>query len=179
MSLDYLKSLTTSLLRAVYERDSRRNFLPKGHWLMTSRFDMSNFIQAVVGEEQRRAQLQERADDDDEDDDDDSDLEPDSWTPSRVAGAHNRYRRTERHEKKASQKRYLQVVAPRLEILQNMPFLIPFETRVEVFREFVRLDQVRASISFEGAHRNPNCPAGKTTRRSRRLRHMAIICHVP
>jgi len=28
-----------------------------------------------------------------------------------------------------------------LEILQNMPFFIPFTTRVEIFRQFVRLDQ--------------------------------------
>ena len=50
---------------------------------------------------------------------------------------------SERVNRRASRKRYLQAVAPRLEILQNMPFLIPFETRVEIFREFVRLDQMR------------------------------------
>jgi ubiquitin-protein ligase E3 C len=34
-------------------------------------------------------------------------------------------------------------VAPRLQILQNMPFFIPFETRVKIFREFVRLDMTK------------------------------------
>lgn len=146
MSLDYLKGLITSLLRAVYERDSRRQFLPKGHWLMTSKFDMSNFIQAVVGEEERRSQLQQQ---DEDDESEDSDMEPDAYTLSHSGRSQNRFRRVERDQRKLSRKRYLQVVAPRLEILQNMPFLIPFETRVEVFREFVRLDQVRfASISL-------------------------------
>lgn len=139
MSLDYLKTLVTGLLRAIYERDSRRQFLPKGHWLMTSRFDMSNFIQAVVGEEERRRQLESQ---DEEDGDDDSDSEASVWTLSHSGRAQNRHRHMERDQRRASRKRYLQVVAPRLEILQNMPFLIPFEVRVEVFREFVRLDQV-------------------------------------
>lgn len=139
MSLDYLKGLVTGLLRAVYERDSRRHFLPKGHWLMTSPFDMSNFIQAVVGEEERRKQLQSQEEDDD---DDDSDAELENWSVSHTSRTQNRHLRLQRDQRRASRKRYLQVVAPRLEILQNMPFLIPFETRVEVFREFVRLDQV-------------------------------------
>lgn len=138
MSLDYLKGLVTGLLRAVYERDSRRQFLPKGHWLMTSPFDMANFIQAVVGEEERRKQLESQEDDHDLD----SDSENDAWSITHTSRAQNRHMRLQRDQRRASKKRYLQVVAPRLEILQNMPFLIPFETRVEVFREFVRLDQV-------------------------------------
>lgn len=37
----------------------------------------------------------------------------------------------------------MQAVAPRLEILQNMPFFIPFTTRVKIFREFVHLDMTK------------------------------------
>lgn len=144
MTLDYLKGLVTSLLRAVYERDSRRQFLPKDHWLMTSKFDMSHFIQAVVGEEERRSQLEQQdEDDDDGDDDNDEDGAAGLYMLSNSGRMQNRHRQMERNQRRANRKTYLQIVAPRLEILQNMPFLIPFETRVEVFREFVRLDQVR------------------------------------
>src|SRR5690606_8558585 len=34
-------------------------------------------------------------------------------------------------------------VAPRLEILQTLPFFIPFATRVKIFREFITVDQRR------------------------------------
>lgn len=138
VSLDYLKGLATGLLRAIYERDSRRKFLPKGHWLMTSRFDMSNFIREVVQEEERRDQLQKQADEEGDPDEED---EINSWAANTPGRASGRFRLTERDQRRASRKRYLEAVAPRLEILQNMPFLIPFETRVEIFREFVRLDQ--------------------------------------
>jgi len=145
VSLDYVKGLVTGLLRAIYERDSRRPFLPKGHWLMTSRFDMTNLIDAVVEEEERRNKVQE------EDDEDDAASEAEDETPNPRSGligasrARNeqKFDRMRRQQRKASRKRYLQAVAPRLEILQNMPFLIPFTTRVQIFRRFVHLDQMR------------------------------------
>lgn len=145
MSLDYLKGLVTGLLRAIYERDSRRPFMPKGHWLLTSRFDMTNFIDDVVEEEERRHKIQ--ADDDEDNNQDESD-EGESNSSHRLIGTGRvqRLQRTEqlkRQARKASRKRYLQAVAPRLEILQNMPFLIPFTTRVKIFRRFVQLDQLK------------------------------------
>lgn len=147
MSLDYVKGLVTGLLRMIYERDSRRKFLPQGHWLMTSRFDMEGFIPAVVAEEENRHRVQEEddADVDDVDDGDDSDYE--GLTRGHLVGTQRELRarhleRLRRQQRKASRKRYLQAVAPRLEILQNLPFFIPFETRVQIFRDFVRLDQV-------------------------------------
>lgn len=162
MSLDYVKGLVTGLLRMIYERDSRRKFLPQGHWLMTSRFDMSNFIQAVVIEEGNRHQIQSQ---EDEERDPDSDSEIENWTSRRIGTRRfMNIQRTARAQRRASRKRYLEAVAPRLEILQNMPFLIPFETRVEVFRQFVSLDQVCQDYPI-----TVECvlmmTAGKTTRR--------------
>ena len=143
MSIDYVKGLTTGLLRMIYERDSRRKFLPDGHWLMTSPFDMEAFIPAVVEEEESRNKL-EGEDDYNDNLEDDGEEEYDQ--PSLVGtGRARQIRYSERlrqEQRKLSRKRYLQAVAPRLEILQNMPFLIPFTTRVEIFREFVHLDQV-------------------------------------
>ncbi|WPG97570.1 putative e3 ubiquitin protein ligase [Acrodontium crateriforme] len=148
LTIDYLKGVVTGLLRAIYERDSRRNFLPEDHWLMTSRFDMASFIPSVVLEEQNRHKVQKQDEDDQEsqsDPDEEDDEEEDRRTgrrgyystASRLRGFHARAQR------KAARKRLLETVAPRLEILQNMPFFIPFTTRVEIFRQFVELDQRR------------------------------------
>lgn len=146
LTLDYVKGLVTGLVRMVYERDSRRKFLPDDHWLMTSRFDMTGFIPAVVEEEESRHRIQEE---DDEDMDDDEEEEFDD-TPQLIGTGRSqqqrRLERLQRQQRKASRRRYLQAVAPRLEILQNMPFFIPFTTRVQIFREFVTLDMVRYCV---------------------------------
>jgi len=147
MSMDYVKGLVTGLLRMIYERDSRRKFLPRDHWLMTSRFDMEGFIPAVVAEEENRHKVQEEDDADVDDTGDGEDPEFDIVERGHLVGTGRELRtrhleRLRRQQRKASRKRYLQAVAPRLEILQNLPFFIPFETRVQIFRDFVRLDQV-------------------------------------
>ena len=143
LRIDYVKGLVTGLLRMVYERDSRRKFLPADHWLMVSRFDMTGFIPAVVEEEESRHKIQE------EDADDLDDLEEEEFddTPQLIGTSRTqqqqRLEKLQRQQRKASRRRYLQAVAPRLEILQNMPFFIPFTTRVQIFREFVKLDMIK------------------------------------
>lgn len=142
LSLDYVKGLVTGLLRMVYERDSRRNFLPSDHWLMTSRFDMTGFIAAVVEEEESRHKIQDEDADDVDEEEEEFDDTPQLIGTSRVQ-QQRRLERLQRQQRKASRRRYLQAVAPRLEILQNMPFFIPFTTRVKIFREFVHLDMTK------------------------------------
>jgi ubiquitin-protein ligase E3 C len=144
LSFEYIKGLATGLLRMVYERDSRRKFLPSDHWLMTSRFDMTSFIMAVVKEEESRYIIEEE-DAEDMDEEDEAEDTPQLIGTSRT----QQQRRIEsmlREQRKASRRRYLQQVAPRLEILQNMPFMIPFTTRVQIFREFVTLDMVSNNL---------------------------------
>jgi ubiquitin-protein ligase E3 C len=143
LSLDYIKGLVTGLLRMLYERDSRRAFLPKEHWLMTSRFDMTAFIPSVVQEEESRHKIREQ-DAEDADEEDDYVIEGDQpIIGTRRTQHQRRWERIQRQQRKASRRRYLQAVAPRLEILQNMPFLIPFQTRVQIFREFIKLDMTK------------------------------------
>lgn len=139
MTADYLKGIATALLRSIYERDSRRNFLPTNHWLMTSRFDMTSFIPGVVAEEENRHRLAEQDDEDKAGEDSDDDML--ELSPRGPGGHHRSQEARARAQRKASRRRYLESVAPRLEILQNMPFFIPFHTRVEIFRHFVHLDQ--------------------------------------
>lgn len=147
VSLEYMKGAITGLLRAIYERDSRRPFLPKDHWLMIKQFDMTTFIDAVVEEEERRNQVQDaEADDGAEEESDEDDY--DDGRSSGLIGTGQARRlhklgQLRRQQRKASRKRYMQAVAPRLEILQNMPFLIPFTTRVQIFRRFVNLDMIK------------------------------------
>ncbi|KAL3478817.1 hypothetical protein BJX99DRAFT_223942 [Aspergillus californicus] len=147
--LDYFKGLVTGLLRMVHERDSRRKFLPNGHWLMTSRFDMEGFIPAVVAEEESRHQLQ----DEDEEEEDHGDLMSDAFEPSGLVGTGRaqQARRIEalrRRQQQAARRKQLEAVAPRLELLKNMPFFIPFPTRVQIFREFIYRDQLRRRQGF-------------------------------
>jgi ubiquitin-protein ligase E3 C len=143
LSMDYVKGLVTGLLRMVYERDSRRKFLPADHWLMTSRFDMTGFIPAVVNEEESRHMIEEQdAEDIEEEDEEEFDDTPQLIGTGRTQ-QQRRLERLQRQQRKASRRRYLQAVAPRLEILQNMPFFIPFTTRVQIFREFVKLDMTK------------------------------------
>ncbi|KAF2493513.1 E3 ubiquitin-protein ligase NEDD4 [Lophium mytilinum] len=144
LTIDYMKGLVTGLLRMVYERDSRRNFLPSNHWLMTSRLDMTGFIPTVVEEEESRHRIEEEDIEDTFQDDD----EEESEDTNHIIGTNRaqqarRLDRLQRQQRKASRRRYLQAVAPRLEILQNMPFLIPFTTRVQIFREFVSLNMTK------------------------------------
>ncbi|EOA91816.1 ubiquitin-protein ligase (E3) [Exserohilum turcicum] len=142
LRIDYVKGLVTGLLRMVYERDSRRKFLPQDHWLMTSRFDMTGFIPAVVEEEESRHKIQEEDGEDVDDEEEEFDDTPQLIGTSRTQ-QQRRLEKLQRQQRKASRRRYLQAVAPRLEILQNMPFFIPFTTRVQIFREFVHLDMTK------------------------------------
>jgi ubiquitin-protein ligase E3 C len=147
LSMDYVKGLVTGLLRMVYERDSRRKFLPKDHWLMTSRFDMTGFIPAVVQEEESRHKIEEEDAEDGNEEDDEEELDDTNHLiGTSRAQQTRRLERLQRQQRKASRRRYLQAVAPRLEILQNMPFLIPFTTRVQIFREFVSLNMASNTL---------------------------------
>lgn len=147
MTFNYVRTIVTGVMRMLYERDSRRHFLPKGHWLMTSRFDMEGFIPAVVMEEERQHEVREEGDDDDPDPED----EEDAFGTRRDMGlvGMSRPRRAvqieqmRKQQQKAARQKVLAAVGPRLEVLQNMPFVIPFETRVQIFRQFVLLDQTR------------------------------------
>ncbi|OCT46172.1 IQ and HECT domain protein [Cladophialophora carrionii] len=161
VSQGYLKGLVTGLLRMLHERDSRRSFVPPGHWLMTNQVSMAGFIPAVVAEEERRHELGEDEDAHDQQDDFDKDAELDESAgsmpgemllntmfgirPSHIprSRASRMADRIEKQRLQARKKRQLESLAPRLEILRNLPFFIPFETRVQIFREFVYRDQLR------------------------------------
>jgi ubiquitin-protein ligase E3 C len=141
-SLSYMKGTVTGLLRMLYERDSRRRFLPTDHWLMKD-FDMAGFISAVLQEQRHKEEHNEEMSDDDDmvDDGSDNDREGAILVGNQRTQQIRRAEQIRKQQQRASRRRKMEETVPRLNILENMPFFIPFETRVQIFREFVRSDQ--------------------------------------
>ena len=110
--------------------------MPQDHWLMTSQFDMRAFISAVVIEEENRHQLEAG----------------DNQADESLYSAGQPLELMRRQQQRQQKNNYLAAVAPRLEILQHLPFFIPFNTRVQIFREFVSVDQRRR----RGGHTDPD-----------------------
>jgi ubiquitin-protein ligase E3 C len=54
-------------------------------------------------------------------------------------------------------KRELAYISPRLRILNNLPFAIPFEDRVSIFRSIIRNDKIK----LQGAPLDFGVPGGK------------------
>jgi ubiquitin-protein ligase E3 C len=104
------RTIVTQCLIKIYLRDSRKPFLPEGHWLMMSE-TAAGFISAVQSEE--------------------SEKEEEEMRPRRNRGIRAERRLYKRVVGKTS------FATPRLNILRNVPFFIPFETRVEIFRGFI------------------------------------------
>lgn len=152
------RSIVTQAMRMLYERDSRRRFLPEGHWLMTSKFNMDSFLQAVVLEEQRQHDLREQEEDEEDERvvDDDEPMGDEGYRSISQAGLQrSRNARLEllrKQQRVAARERMLAAIGPKLEILRKMPFVIPFETRVQIFRQFVGLDKHRR----RGGHIDPD-----------------------
>jgi ubiquitin-protein ligase E3 C len=114
---------------------------------MTARFDIESLIPAVVQEEENRHQIEN----DDPDDVEEPERQYDVVAIAALSPHERRNLRLERmakdHRRKQRNQR-LASITPRLEILQNLPFFIPFATRVQIFREFVAVDQGRRRGGF-------------------------------
>ena len=164
---------------------SRRSLFPKDHWLMIKYFDMEGFIPAVVMEEDYRHQMQEG--DDADDDAVIPDFDDDQHDEDTLIGTHReqqirRIERLKRQQRKTARRKHLESVTPRLEILQNMPFFIPFTTRVEIFREFVTVDQMRRRNGYIDADQwrlsvmqSSTSPDGRRTGRENLSKHHAKV----
>ncbi|KAK3332145.1 hypothetical protein B0T19DRAFT_96051 [Cercophora scortea] len=171
------RDLVTAAMRMLYERDSRRPFLPKRHWLMTSKFDMEAFLSAVVLEQKRQHELQEEDNEGGENAGEDE-METEYHSNFTFAGQtrfrHVQMEQLRAQQKKAARQRLLAAIGPKLEILRHMPFVIPFETRVQIFRQFIRLDKVqrrggdtdpdmwRMRLLNSGGGLDPNSPSQRS-----------------
>ncbi|GAA5989061.1 hypothetical protein JCM11641_002312 [Rhodosporidiobolus odoratus] len=143
-SYEELRSALTGFLVEVHARDSRRRFTPDGHWHMTSQFDIASFVQTAVYEEERLATENEADSGAPQPMDTDN---SDDENPFSLRGS----RRPAAATKEALlSKRQLALVSPRLGVLNNVPFVIPFETRVAIFRQFVNSDFQRLGVDSNG-----------------------------
>ncbi|WFC99156.1 HECT-type E3 ubiquitin transferase [Malassezia yamatoensis] len=113
-----LRDSATRVLQQIHTRDARRKFTPAGHWHMLSQEDVSSFIQSVIVEEREMTGAQETKD------------------LSTVRARHS-----------SLSSRTLAFIGPRLNVLHHIPFVVPFEVRVEIFRQFIRSDIERLNIS--------------------------------
>ncbi len=132
-----LRNTAITTLHSLYERDSRRSFLPKDFWLMPKKFDMKSFVSAVVLEEQRKDEM------DQDEESGDSEVESRNSFHNAAMSRLSRAARIEQNRGRGSREKFLAKLVPKLEILRNMPFIIPFDTRVQIFREFVNLDKFK------------------------------------
>ncbi|POS86925.1 hypothetical protein EPUL_002901, partial [Erysiphe pulchra] len=171
-SFKYVRTLVTNVMCMLYERDSRRKFLPKDYWLMTTQFDMDGFISAVALEEERQHELRENEDheiDDSEDEDQVTEFQNNLF--SRTSTRNIFVSESTRNNR--SKLKRLATVGPRLEVLQNMPFIIPFETRVQIFQQFTFYDQLRRRNSFI----DPDLWRSSILMRSRALLNSEHLAH--
>lgn len=146
VDLDGLRTILTTSLKMLYERDSRKHFLASDDWLMTGKLEEEDFVSAVIAEEERQNK-EEHEGSEDEAEPSVLGFDPDSGAHSTFAGQrltrHVRLERLKAQQTRAQRERRLAEMGPKLEILKHMPFVVPFETRVRIFRQFVQLDQFR------------------------------------
>ncbi|TQS37775.1 hypothetical protein Golomagni_01736, partial [Golovinomyces magnicellulatus] len=145
-TLKHVKSVATAVMRMLYERDSRRKFLPRDHWLMKFQLDTDGYIPIFVFPGERRQEMS--SDDEDEIDTFESGgrlgrvLEgQETHFPGIVIQRLFHSDNTRGVRSKLAEQKILAAIEPRIEVLKNMPFVMPFETRVQIFREFVNYDR--------------------------------------
>ncbi|KAK3994546.1 hypothetical protein QBC44DRAFT_357130 [Cladorrhinum sp. PSN332] len=152
IDLKGFRDLVTTAMGMLYERDSRRQFLPPDHWLMTSKLNMEGFLQAVVVEEEQKQEEddneeeeEEEEEDEDVNDEDRMDIDSRPLTTYASSRLHQRSQieRVREMQRQAARENMRATTSPKLEILRNMPFIIPFEMRVQIFRQFIQIDKKR------------------------------------
>ncbi|KAM3448278.1 hypothetical protein MY3296_007961 [Beauveria thailandica] len=144
LDIDSLREIITNAMTMLYERDSRKHFLPKDHWLVTDRLQKEDFVSAVIAEEGRQRDEESLDNDDETEDSDDEEPALATEYPLRFASyrlsRHARMERLRAQQKQALRERRLAELGPKLAILKHMPFAVPFDTRVMIFRQFIELD---------------------------------------
>lgn len=93
---------------------SRKHFTPPDHWLVISQIDVQSFVQAAIFEEQQM-----------------------SGDGEEMAESLSHLSRPLLKPSRSLTRQQVAYLSPRLGVLNNTPFAIPFETRVSIFRHFV------------------------------------------
>ncbi|KAG7093192.1 hypothetical protein E1B28_006881 [Marasmius oreades] len=131
-SWNSIRMTLTRMLRAIHARDARRSFVTPSHWIKLGGGEdgWNGFVEAALAEEERLRLAEE--DSESYSMDVDGSAPPSTTYGSRRKATTARMRQNRRHEHLAKHQR----------ILEDIPFAVPFELRVRVFRAYVALDGV-------------------------------------
>jgi ubiquitin-protein ligase E3 C len=134
-----IRGRVTKTLLAINARDARKPFMPNGGWLvlddrgemndthagaMRLTPEMASFVEAAIFEAQEL-------------------LDEESLTEDVMDSVSSPRRGPRSHGSSATttySKRKLTYLSPRLGVLNNIPFAIPFHVRVAIFRNFIHMD---------------------------------------
>lgn len=136
-SLTYMRTLITGLLRMIYERDSRKPFLPTGHWLMNSRlsniFSTEELFKTLI-----HIELLDSSEEKPDVNDDDAEMDDAPALPSnsedvddqRIIGSGRaqravHYETLKLEQSRASGEKQQLFLKPRFGVMENMPYTIP------------------------------------------------------
>ncbi|RSH92214.1 hypothetical protein EHS25_008629 [Saitozyma podzolica] len=126
MGTEEERNLFTRGVTRVAERNARRQFTPEDFWVMSNQMDLQGFVEAAVFEDAELS-LPDAEDEDSE-----------MMNPGDLP----RYART----RQRWTKRQMAYISPRLGLLNNLPMAVPFQTRLQVFRQFVETDRRRLGL---------------------------------
>lgn len=119
----------TKLVKMIHDRDSRKRFLPNGHWLISdvSKLDFS-FLRGSDMAPQEEQQQEEDT------------HEYVSLSTQRMMSLQTSM---QQHQSKSKSSFLTDKEKKIRNILRNIPFVIPFETRVSIFYQFIEQDQAK------------------------------------
>ncbi|KAJ3088054.1 hypothetical protein HK102_009664 [Quaeritorhiza haematococci] len=147
LKITYMKQLFTKLLQQLHARSARRPFVPASHWLMTSELDMESFTQMAVFEGSDAAPIPPAS----------SSMPATSPSMSGWGGLGrvglSSVAAASPTGPSSLKPKHARTYGPRHAILKNIPFIIPFETRVNIFREWIQMD--RRMIGLDEDYLNP------------------------
>ncbi|KAG2018861.1 ubiquitin-protein ligase [Coprinopsis cinerea AmutBmut pab1-1] len=123
---EVVRERVTRCLVSVHARDSRKPFIPPDGWLVTSNLDMKTFVEAAILEETQLS-------------------DPDSASSIALTQPSSSSRTSRTSRNRNLTKRSIALLSPCLGVLNNIPFSIPFEIRVSIFRHFVLNDMMKVS----------------------------------
>ncbi|CAO1636264.1 unnamed protein product [Sympodiomycopsis kandeliae] len=135
-----IRDLSTRLAQQLHTRDTRHRFTPDKFWNITAGLDISEYLDWILQEDDRLTEEAEAAENAALDADGDVDMTYDSDPVVSLPTASKSTRISHMSARR------LAIASPRLGILNNLPFVIPFHTRVDVFDSFVSRDRERLGI---------------------------------
>ncbi|KAK9238898.1 hypothetical protein V1525DRAFT_399815 [Lipomyces kononenkoae] len=132
LTLNKIKTNAIGIMRQLVYRDSRRSFLNKKYWLMDDRIDIPAFTAQAIIDEDRMDRYFEQNMLEISDDTSESEFEvPETGFSSSSARLDLRAK---------------MMVTPRIEILQKIPFILPFQSRVEIFDRSLDHDRAKHGL---------------------------------